>query len=133
LYYLPSTNQRRSCRHRPAFRKKLHDPRLPHLGPSLLEILLGLVRPVHVPDHSIREDVDVHSDILVDLLVPRRQLLVLCEARMCVLALGPDKVDRGLYVEIVLEHDDCDHVGYLALGSFDVVREILIWLHLPSR
>ena len=66
---------------------------------------------MQTPNYPICEATYVNCDVLVDLVTPgRNELAIFVEAVNRLLAELADKVDSGLEVELLLEHNDTDHV-----------------------
>ena len=76
------------------------------------------------PDHPIGEALDIDTNILVDLRAPRGNFVMfqIHKAVEDFLTHGPNQVDSGLHIEIVLVHNDRDEVARrLSLGLLHVV------------
>lgn len=66
---------------------------------------------MQTPNYPICETAYVDRDVLVDLVTPgRNELAIFVETVDRLLAELADKVDSGLEVKLLLEHDDTDHV-----------------------
>lgn len=118
-------------------RQQLHEPRLLHLRPGLLEIPLRHETPVQRADNPVLQTLDVARHPAVDLGTKvcegRNAGLVLYEGIDGLLAETTDAVDRFLESAAVVLHEDADHVVGVTACLFDIVREDVLENKRPRR
>lgn len=86
------------------------------------EVTRGMEAPLQRPNHPVLQALYVRCHRAVRLGVPRRKVLtVLLEAVDRRVAQRTNKVDGLLQAQIVLAHDDCDHVVCVPAGVFNPV------------